>query len=149
MPETVETITRWESSMDNRLTKQRNLGKRSWLRTEDAALKAHEAERRKQQRQNYREANREKLNRSAAVANLRRYGLAPADYDRLFDEQGGVCAICRQPPGARSLSVDHCHGTDTVRGLLCSRCNPMLGYANDDPATLLAAINYLKANSET
>jgi hypothetical protein len=30
-----------------------------------------------------------------------------------------------------------------VRGLLCSRCNPMIGYAQHDVAVLRAAISYL------
>lgn len=31
-----------------------------------------------------------------------------------------------------------------VRGLLCNRCNPMLGYADDDPSLMWRAIEYLE-----
>ena len=59
------------------------------------------------------------------------YGLLPADYDRLLEKQGGVCALCgRGPkPGGRNrrLCVDHCHKTRRVRGLLCVPCNLALG----------------------
>ena len=46
--------------------------------------------------------------------------------DRLLAEQGGVCAICGNPPKTRGLSIDHDHKTGAVRGLLCFRCNRAL-----------------------
>ena len=48
-------------------------------------------------------------------------------YERLFEEQGGVCAICRRPPKTRRLDIDHQH-TEPLRyrGLLCARCNMSL-----------------------
>jgi len=61
------------------------------------------------------------------------YNLELEDYDRMFAEQGGVCAICKHPEttrnqyGIRSLSVDHDHRTGKVRALLCSKCNTDLG----------------------
>lgn len=59
---------------------------------------------------------------------LKQYGLTVEDYDTMFDTQGGVCAICGEPPvnGAR-LVVDHDHETGKVRGLLCSPCNTAVG----------------------
>src|SRR5216683_6936514 len=50
---------------------------------------------------------------------LKKYGLTLAEYDTLFAAQEGLCAICRRPPGKKSLAVDHEHGTGRVRGLLC------------------------------
>jgi len=32
--------------------------------------------------------------------------------------------------------VDHVHGTKTIRGLLCPKCNFAIGHAHDDPAVL-------------
>lgn len=64
--------------------------------------------------------------------------------------QNGVCAICGNGETSkrqRSLSVDHDHETGAVRGLLCNRCNPMLGYARDDIAILQAAISYLQTHA--
>ena len=40
--------------------------------------------------------------------------------------------------------VDHSHITNEVRGLLCSKCNSLLGMANDDIEILKKAIEYLK-----
>lgn len=74
------------------------------------------------------------------------YGITQADYDRMFAEQGGVCAICRKPQHHSrfsNLCVDHCHKTGAVRGLLCSSCNRAIGYLGDDLDRLQAAIRYL------
>ena len=59
---------------------------------------------------------------------LRQYGLTNADYDRMMERQGGVCAICGQPPTNNLLAVDHDHKTGRVRGLLCAPCNRHLGW---------------------
>lgn len=54
----------------------------------------------------------------------------PEQYDRMFFEQKGKCAICgtHQSKLKKSLSVDHNHTTGEIRGLLCSRCNFLVGY---------------------
>lgn len=57
-----------------------------------------------------------------------RYGITPEDYDRVLQHQGGVCAICKSPPKNVRLHIDHEHGTNTVRGLLCYQCNRLLGH---------------------
>jgi hypothetical protein len=64
-------------------------------------------------------------------------------------EQNGVCAICREPETkvlygrTCKLAIDHDHTTGKVRGLVCSRCNSILGMAQDDAALLLNALGYL------
>lgn len=55
-----------------------------------------------------------------------RYGLSVEDYDVLVADQAGACAICGEEP--ELLMVDHCHRSGAVRGLLCRRCNTLLGY---------------------
>ena len=79
-------------------------------------------------------------------AHLRaKYGLTPADYDRMLAGQGGGCAICAEPaPDGQSLHVDHCHDTGRVRGLLCFNCNAGLGMFDHDGARLDAAATYLR-----
>jgi hypothetical protein len=44
---------------------------------------------------------------------------------------------------ARSESLDHCHSTGRVRGLLCKRCNSGIGYLGDTRLGVQAAIAYL------
>lgn len=77
------------------------------------------------------------------------YGISAEDYDRMLDAQGGRCAICggtqtEADVRKRHLSVDHCHATGRVRGLLCESCNFGLGKFRDDPALLAAALEYLQ-----
>lgn len=76
-----------------------------------------------------------------------RYGLPKDEYRRMHDDQGGRCWICRKLPRARfALSVDHCHTTGRVRGLLCGPCNRALGIFDDDVGRLQTAIDYLEAH---
>ena len=76
------------------------------------------------------------------------YGITLSDYDKLFEEQGGTCALCYLPqhdPRKNRLCVDHDHVTGEVRGLLCSNCNVGLGLLKDDERILINAIRYLRA----
>lgn len=80
----------------------------------------------------------------------RYYGITDEQFTEMFKEQGGVCAICKKPPHRKRkdgnpfvLSVDHCHTTGEVRGLLCSDCNFGIGKLKHDPALLRAAIEFL------
>ncbi len=75
------------------------------------------------------------------------YGITLADYNRLLEEQNFSCAICKSTSCGRykHFSVDHCHNTKVVRGLLCSECNLGLGKFKDNLALLEDAVNYLKA----
>jgi hypothetical protein len=81
--------------------------------------------------------------RSRAFNLSRRYGVTLDEYNKLFSAQGGMCALCKRHPGKRRLSVDHCHTSGKVRGLLCDACNRGLGLLQDSPALLCAAIQYL------
>jgi hypothetical protein len=78
----------------------------------------------------------------------RKYGLKPGDREKILTLQGGSCAICASTaPKAKNWHIDHSHQTGTVRGILCNRCNVMLGMAKDDPGVLAAGILYLRAHS--
>lgn len=75
------------------------------------------------------------------------FNLSLEDYSRILKEQGDVCKICglkERRKGVFRLSVDHCHKTGIIRGLLCSRCNAALGHVNDDTRILESMIIYLK-----
>lgn len=66
-------------------------------------------------------------------------------YRDLVAIQGAeLCAICGDPPiTGKRLMVDHDHVTDEVRGLLCGRCNRMLGQSGDAIDRLRQGIEYL------
>lgn len=75
-----------------------------------------------------------------------RYGILPAEYDRLRKQQDYRCALCGLSEDDNLhgvLYIDHSHTTGTVRGLLCSECNSGLGKFRDNPALLRKAAEYL------
>lgn len=67
------------------------------------------------------------------------YGITEIEYEWLFAQQNGTCAICKECcrtdvryGGMKRLSIDHEHShhenpkqacKDCIRGLLCSNCN--------------------------
>lgn len=77
----------------------------------------------------------------------RKYNMTIDDYNQMFDNQEGKCKICgtHKLELKRRLSVDHCHKTGKIRGLLCSNCNHGLGSFKDSVSFLENAINYLKS----
>ena len=88
--------------------------------------------------------------RIRAYQRVYRYGLTTEAYDALLDRQDGKCAICGTTEWrgrGDHPHIDHCHETDRVRGLLCRGCNNGLGHFGDDPARLLAAVEYLRRNA--
>jgi len=93
----------------------------------------------------YHHKNKDKQNharrRNALIGN---YGITIADYDRMFEEQEGNCKTCGLPEINQRLSIDHCHETGKVRGLLCSRCNMILGHVEENTETLWKMIEYLR-----
>lgn len=101
----------------------------------------------------YRKANDQlphNLARTKAYHFQYKYGISVDDYDSMFTEQSGVCAICGQVETHRGrsgnvvpLAVDHDHDTGRVRGLLCHACNVTLGNVKDSVDRLQRAIDYL------
>ena len=75
----------------------------------------------------------------------RNYGITLDDYNRMFIEQGGRCAICgvHQSKLNKSLNVDHNHETGVVRGLLCHHCNTALGLLKDSSQVISCMGDYL------
>ena len=73
------------------------------------------------------------------------YGLTLDEYQIMFRNQNGQCAICHihQDKLKKNLMVDHDHKFNKVRGLLCSKCNLLLGNSQDSIITLQNAIQYL------
>lgn len=83
---------------------------------------------------------------------LRTYGLTIEEYQDMYHQQQGQCAICKQHEEMQPqhygktlpLAVDHCHTTGAVRGLLCGACNRALGLLNEDPGRIEAMLRYVQ-----
>lgn len=87
---------------------------------------------------------REKPELVAAQKRKSIYGMPYESFPAMVSLQKGRCKICKQRPP--KLTVDHCHKTGQVRGLLCGNCNRALGLFQESPEALLAAARYLKEN---
>ena len=74
------------------------------------------------------------------------YGISVQEYNNMYIKQSGCCAICGMPQSEfrRRFAVDHCHATNTNRGLLCVKCNSAIGNFNDDIDAMASAISYLQ-----
>lgn len=100
-------------------------------------------------RENYqlnRDKFREEGRKSASIHRITQYGISVSDYNEMFSNQNGCCAICGKPEKLHHsrLHIDHDHKTGIVRGLLCSKCNQGIGLFNDNIDLLQSAYNYLK-----
>ena len=80
------------------------------------------------------------------------YNITLEDYELMLKSQNGVCAICKRPETIKNknnkidpLSVDHCHTTGKIRGLLCRECNRLLGMLEKEK-WIEKAKEYLKNN---
>ncbi len=80
------------------------------------------------------------LRRFAKVSNERQY-LCITCKEYLMLKDG--CAICGGVDTDRQLSIDHCHKTLNIRGLLCRACNTAIGLLKDDINLVGKAFLYL------
>ena len=117
---------------------------------------------RKAQKSAYDKARREKLKAEGKLKPVdaealrarmlkRNYGITPKDYDAMVETQNNECLICfasGDKERNKRLVVDHCHASGKVRGLLCNKCNLLLGHADDTIDRLERAILYLKERGE-
>lgn len=118
--------------------------------------KMREAGRRKREREYADPVKRERIlaaNRrwEAKVGGNRRkfYGIGREEFERMVAAQNGLCAICSKVMGSGKggTSLDHCHATGKIRGLLCMNCNQGIGRFKESIDALESAIRYLKHHS--
>lgn len=62
-----------------------------------------------------------------------RFMLTNDERDAMFMRQNGRCLICVR---REATDVDHNHATGEVRGMLCNRCNTLLGKVRESPSRL-------------
>lgn len=74
----------------------------------------------------------------------REFNITVKQYEEMRTAQRGCCAICGGVnKNKRRLCVDHNHKTGVIRGLLCNKCNTLIGCADDSIAVLEATVDYL------
>lgn len=100
-------------------------------------------------KQDWYQGNKDTSDRKARTYAIRRdYGITKETYDILMAQAGTHCKICynRYTEGNSKFgkTLDHCHTTGNIRGVICQACNKALGKVRDNPETLSNLINYLK-----
>lgn len=77
---------------------------------------------------------------------VKKYNMTHKDYEAMYSQQNGCCAICRRY--FEKLHIDHDHKSGVVRALLCLSCNAALGLFKEDTSALQRAIAYLEFHNE-
>lgn len=100
-----------------------------------------------------REKQRERHRRQT----LGTHGITLERFAAMLKAQEGRCAICQtKRPLKGQFDVDHDHSCcpgvracgKCIRGLLCRKCNMILGLAKDNPLLLRRAAAYLEGRGE-
>jgi Recombination endonuclease VII len=123
------------------------------------AYRERHPEKVKAAREAYRKANPDKIRlkkkrayqrnkeRIVLYQKCHKYGVTADQFAEMLHACGGRCPCCKVPfsklLGVKP-NIDHCHKTGRVRGILCGRCNFLLGHANDERSILLACARYLR-----
>ena len=149
-------MSTWRQSYRERNKERINAKKREWYRKNIEKNRlygrksyAENPEKELARAKLWRKNNREKWRISQRASQRRKNCFPPELFAVRLAEQNGRCAICSVllTNGLQSsaANADHCHVTGMARGVLCKRCNSMLGYANDNQSVLLKAVDYLKS----
>jgi hypothetical protein len=125
----------WKTPDDFATSSRAKCGRQSWCRTCQKLISTIYAD--TSRKNNY----------------AKNFGITIEDYNKLYEQQGGRCKGCKRTLAetvrgkrktAKFLSVDHCHKTGTVRGLLCTNCNTGLGMFEENPEFLRSMATYIE-----
>lgn len=72
-----------------------------------------------------------------------KYKLTEADVEAMKAAQDNRCLLCQRSFGVVKLCIDHNHATGKVRGLLCAKCNSVVGWLEVHPGWLGRVVDYL------
>lgn len=101
-------------------TLEANARRRAYARTEEAKQKARELFVQKKN-------DKERWSKILSNQRRRRTGMTEKLFDALLIFQENKCAICKRSFNGKQIRRDHCHETNSPRGLLCHHCNIMEG----------------------
>jgi recombination endonuclease VII len=71
-----------------------------------------------------------------------KYGMTLETFNNFKNLQNNKCICGRE---SQYLNVDHNHTTGLIRGLLCFKCNRLIGLSGDSPEILKRLADYLEA----
>ena len=106
----------------------------------------HKAKIAKQKYDYYRKLKKEEPHKILKSELEYRYGTGAYDFYKLcYDKQEGHCKICKKHESAfnHRLCLDHNHATGEWRGVICSKCNTILGLLKDCPEIAHSIGKYL------
>ena len=81
--------------------------------------------------------------------NFKRKGITWSPEEEIILRQKlivGKCEICGETKTLEHLDIDHNHTTNKLRGVLCDRCNLILGSIRENTEYLQAMITYLQTS---
>jgi hypothetical protein len=76
------------------------------------------------------------------------YGISLDQYNELIKNQNNKCACCELELIEGKIHVDHCHNTNKICGVLCSKCNRAIGFLNHSSKILEKAARYCERTHE-
>jgi hypothetical protein len=111
--------------------KERDNGKKYYQKNKEKILK--------RQKENHKKYPHKRKNYSLKYG----YGITLDDYNKMFKQQKGKCAICKRHQNdlTRTLCVDHNHKTNQVRALLCVTCNTDVSVVENRLKEMLTYLN--------
>lgn len=138
---------------DEKYIEWRNNNKEKIKNYENTRYSKNKDKIRERVRQNLKSKNYEVKKRQGLLKN---YGLKWEEYNKMLEDCKKKCQICEKDfdlleeyvnKNKSQPQVDHCHITGKIRGLLCGKCNSILGYCNDNIEILKNTIIYLEKYS--
>ena len=108
----------------NECNDKRNAYAREWRRRPENYHRLREQEKR------WRTGHKENIRASNLKARAQQYDLTVDEYLNRLKTPCGICGGIKP-----RMTIDHCHTTNDIRGVLCSACNSQLGwYENNKEA---------------
>ena len=148
------TVKIKDNSASHSLTKEEKLkaySKKYYeLNKEKIKARIKESSKTEDFKQKRRDLNKKRKEANREIYYKKRYNITLEEYNRMLILQNSQCGICKISESEikhgrnKYFAVDHCHTTGKVRGLLCYKCNCILGFINDNTEHLANAIKYLK-----
>jgi hypothetical protein len=111
-------------------------------------LRQANPERQAEYQKRYQEKHRDKI---SLKRRSKQFGISVTMLMTMLEFQEYRCAICLEAvaiTGPNRYTLDHCHDTGEIRGILCALCNTGIGMLRDNPALCEIAAVYLRTTGK-